>query len=201
MLSQKSSHIEVWIYCGRKQKAVARLSAVRPCLLSAQFCPRKATTGHAQGGLSLLWLTAKSCYKVICLLWTPLSLLLSTVQWLPAGLCPCIGKISSSKYTPERGTISPSVTQGISFLWFVDPYPLCSLPLSPSLWLCSTEMVPFRWSPVVFISPSSWFQMSHLPHSLPPALQIIFLVLRSYPWLFRIVERWSSCVWEMRKTV
>lgn len=48
-------------------------------LLSAQICPRKTATRHAHRGLGLMWLTAKSCYKVICPLCTPFSLLLSTL--------------------------------------------------------------------------------------------------------------------------
>lgn len=114
-------------------------------LSPAPFCPRKIVTQ----GWSLLC-TAKSYHKDICNLCVPL---FAAVEWLlnrsRQEFCPWRGKKNpSSKCTPGRGTISPSVTYGIPTPWsltwilHVAP-PTCSSPLSFSSWPLSVKRVLF----------------------------------------------------------
>lgn len=74
VLPQKSSHTEdESIMATAKSSSQVICSLLMSLLSAAQSCPRKAGTWHALGGLSLLWLIGKGCYKVICPLSTPLS--------------------------------------------------------------------------------------------------------------------------------
>ena len=93
--------------------------------------------------------------------------LLSGVQW---AFCPWRGNTPSSKCTPGKGMFHPSVTQGI-------PTPSsCTDPMHCSLSHSLSEKGSLHFGASWLLSPP--IQTSHLPHTLSPVVQIVFLILR-----------------------